>query len=174
LEHHERQARINLLGVRLQELQLTSGSAWPTLTPLEQSNLIEVAAASAVKPPSDDARQITIPPEAEYGIRVSKEKAALRVTAVIDPLSRAAQKLSSLLVLLRSTMEVEIKVILVPQVNPTDLTLKNFFRFVVPEMRFTTDGKYAKFPNPPLIRGPLLRCVLVLTFGTHCVLMQQD
>eukprot|EP00873_Tetraselmis_striata_P021635 jgi/Tetstr1/441899/TSEL_030108.t1 len=58
----------------------------------------------------------------------------LEITAVVDPLTAGAQKLVALLVFLRDTVAPRIRVWLNPALNLSELPLKSFFRFALPDM----------------------------------------
>lgn len=82
------------------------------------------------------------------------------IVAVLDPASKSAQKLASILILLRQVINCDMKVFLCAVEQHSDMPVKNFYRFVIePEIRFTPDGKvadgpYAKFTGLPA--SPLL------------------
>ncbi|XP_065075789.1 UDP-glucose:glycoprotein glucosyltransferase [Ochlerotatus camptorhynchus] len=90
----------------------------------------------------------------------SKDLPFFEVVAVLDPASRGAQKLSSLLILLRNVINCNMRLILCAVDRHSDMPVKTFYRFVVePELQFTSDGKlapgpYAKFVGLPA--NPLL------------------
>lgn len=79
----------------------------------------------------------------------------LEIVAVLDPASKGAQKLSSILTLLRTTINCNMKVFLCPVEQHSDMPVKNFYRFVIePEVQFLlngklSDGAYAKFTGLP-------------------------
>lgn len=69
------------------------------------------------------------------------------VVAVLDPASRAAQKLSPMLNMLRTVLNSDMKVFLCAVDKHSDLPVKNFYRFVVDtELRFDKEGKMEKGP----------------------------
>jgi UDP-glucose:glycoprotein glucosyltransferase len=55
----------------------------------------------------------------------------LVVTAVLDPLSEAAQKIAPLLRTLRDVLGLRVRVVLVPPLEVSELPLKKFYRFVL-------------------------------------------
>ncbi|XP_055601750.1 UDP-glucose:glycoprotein glucosyltransferase [Uranotaenia lowii] len=77
------------------------------------------------------------------------------VVAVLDPASKGAQKLSSLLVLLRNVINCNMRLFLCAVDKHSDMPVKTFYRFVVePELKFSSEGKlaagpYAKFSGLP-------------------------
>lgn len=88
------------------------------------------------------------------------DAAAFDISAVVDPVSRGAQKLGPILQTLQSVLNCNIKVFLNSVEKNSDMPLKSFYRFVLePEIQFTEDGKQlpgptAKFINMP--QSPLL------------------
>ncbi|XP_043650860.1 UDP-glucose:glycoprotein glucosyltransferase [Drosophila teissieri] len=82
------------------------------------------------------------------------------VTAVLDPASRAAQKLTPILILLRQVLNCQLNLYLIPVPQHSDMPVKNFYRYVVePEVQFEvnggrSDGPLAKFSGLPA--NPLL------------------
>lgn len=77
------------------------------------------------------------------------------VVAVVDPTSRGAQKLSSILILLRNVINCDLKLFLCAVDKHSDMPIKNFYRYVVePELQFIdgvklTEGPVAKFIGLP-------------------------
>lgn len=77
------------------------------------------------------------------------------ISAILDPASRSAQKLAPILILLRSTINCNMKVFLTPVNQHSDMPVKNFYRYVVePEVQFLpsgelADGPIAKFTGLP-------------------------
>ncbi|EDV52300.1 UDP-glucose:glycoprotein glucosyltransferase [Drosophila erecta] len=82
------------------------------------------------------------------------------VAAVLDPASRAAQKLTPILILLRQVLNCQLNLYLIPVPQHSDMPVKNFYRYVVePEVQFElnggrSDGPLAKFSGLPA--NPLL------------------
>jgi len=71
-----------------------------------------------------------------------EKRAAIDVVAVVDPLSRTAQRLAPLLRLLRSALNCDLKIVMNPKAKLSELPLKRFYRFVLPsEPEFTAEGK---------------------------------
>ncbi|KAK5983697.1 UDP-glucose:glycoprotein glucosyltransferase, partial [Trichostrongylus colubriformis] len=78
----------------------------------------------------------------------------MNIVAVLDPLSRSAQKLSAILQLLRKSINCDVKIVLNPIPKLSELPLKRFYRYVaVPEIQFDKSGKIienqARFNNLP-------------------------
>lgn len=69
------------------------------------------------------------------------------INAVVDPASRSAQKLAPILILLRNTINCNMKVFLTPVNQHSDMPVKNFYRYVVePEIQFLPNGELADGP----------------------------
>lgn len=69
------------------------------------------------------------------------------IVAVVDPASRSAQKLSSILILLRNIINCHMRVFMLPVPQHSDMPVKNFYRYVVePEVQFLPNGHQAKGP----------------------------
>ncbi|CAJ0583195.1 unnamed protein product, partial [Mesorhabditis spiculigera] len=68
-------------------------------------------------------------------------RATIDVVAVIDPLSREAQKLSPILQLLRKSINCDLKLIMNPKSKLSELPLKRFYRYVADfELQFDAAG----------------------------------
>ncbi|CAJ0934962.1 unnamed protein product, partial [Mesorhabditis belari] len=71
-------------------------------------------------------------------------RATLDVFAVVDPLSREAQKLAPILHLLRKTVNCDIKIVMNPKAKLSELPLKRFYRYVAAaELQFDSAGQIA-------------------------------
>lgn len=69
------------------------------------------------------------------------------IVAVLDPASKAAQKLSPLLIMLRTVLNSDMRVFLCAVDKHSDMPVKNFYRFVIDtELRFDKDGKLENGP----------------------------
>ncbi|XP_023293347.2 UDP-glucose:glycoprotein glucosyltransferase [Lucilia cuprina] len=69
------------------------------------------------------------------------------INAVVDPASRSAQKLAPILILLRNTVNCNMKVYLTPVNQHSDMPVKNFYRYVVEtEIQFLPNGELAEGP----------------------------
>lgn len=67
--------------------------------------------------------------------------------AVVDPVSRGAQKLAPILATLYQVLNAEIKIYLNPVDRNSDMPLKSYYRFVLePEIRFHDDGSLSNGP----------------------------
>ncbi|XP_077554205.1 UDP-glucose-glycoprotein glucosyltransferase isoform X3 [Haemaphysalis longicornis] len=88
------------------------------------------------------------------------EEPAHEVVVIVDPVSRGAQKVSHLLLVLQNVINANVKVFFNCIDKHSDMPLKSYYRFVLePEPQFGLDGQlglgpYAKFVNMP--ETPLL------------------
>ncbi|XP_047366597.1 UDP-glucose:glycoprotein glucosyltransferase isoform X4 [Vespa velutina] len=85
---------------------------------------------------------------------VNPDEVTFDLIAIVDPVSRGAQKLGPILKTLEKTLNCHIKVFLNCLDKNSDMPLKSFYRFVLdPEPQFTTDGNFngaiAKFTKLP-------------------------
>ncbi|CAG9768969.1 unnamed protein product [Ceutorhynchus assimilis] len=102
---------------------------------------------------SDEYSVVKIP--AKYPDRV-----AFDLVAIVDPVSRGAQKIGPILQILQEVLNCNIKLFLNSVEKNSDMPVKSFYRFVLdPEIQFTEEGKQlpgpiARFNNMP--SSPLL------------------
>ncbi|KAK5645916.1 hypothetical protein RI129_004380 [Pyrocoelia pectoralis] len=77
------------------------------------------------------------------------------IAAIVDPVSRGAQKLGSILQIFQETLNCNIRVFLNCVEKNSDMPVKSFYRYVVePEIQFNSEGKQlsgpiARFSNMP-------------------------
>ncbi|KAL1514204.1 hypothetical protein ABEB36_003497 [Hypothenemus hampei] len=102
---------------------------------------------------SDEYSVIKIPPR-------HPDQVAFDLIAVVDPVSRGAQKIGPILQVLHDVLNANIRVFLNSLEKNSDMPVKSFYRFVLePEIQFSEDGKQlsgpiARFNNMPT--SPLL------------------
>ncbi|XP_060516530.1 UDP-glucose:glycoprotein glucosyltransferase isoform X2 [Cylas formicarius] len=88
------------------------------------------------------------------------DEVAFDLVAVVDPVSRGAQKLGPILQVLQEVLNCNIRVFLNSVEKNSDMPVKSFYRFILePEIHFSDDGKQiagpiARFTNMPT--SPLL------------------
>ncbi|XP_076685306.1 UDP-glucose-glycoprotein glucosyltransferase isoform X3 [Andrena cerasifolii] len=100
----------------------------------------------------DDHSAIKIP-------AVSPEEVAFTLVAIVDPVSRGAQKLGPILKTLQQSLNCNVKVFLNCLDKNSDMPLKSFYRFVFePQLQFSADGhingamaKFMKLPTSSLL-----------------------
>lgn len=77
------------------------------------------------------------------------------IVAVVDPASRGAQKLASILLVLRNVVNSDLKVFMYAVEKHSDLPVKNFYRFVIEtEPQFTQDGRLTEGPIAKFVGLP--------------------
>jgi hypothetical protein len=79
----------------------------------------------------------------------SEGRSPIVATAILDPLSAEAQLAAPLLKVLRDELNIPVVVVLIPNVDITELPLRNFFRFVF-SPSFETESITAQFSKLPL------------------------
>ncbi|XP_043284000.1 UDP-glucose:glycoprotein glucosyltransferase isoform X2 [Venturia canescens] len=87
------------------------------------------------------------------------DEVAFNIMAIVDPVSRGAQKLGPILTTLQKSLNCNIKVFLNCVEKNSDMPLKSFYRFVLePELQFSSDGqlsgalaKFTKLPTSSLL-----------------------
>ncbi|MEW5302056.1 MAG: hypothetical protein WDW36_004866 [Sanguina aurantia] len=103
----------------------------------------------------------------EVGARDEAATASgLHITAILNPLTRQAQRLSQVLHMLRSSLNPVVKLYLNPQRDLSDMPLKSFYRYALPALlpSLTTPGHWA-VPLPPTATFPRLPSRRVLTIN---------
>uniref|UniRef100_A0A674F3N0 UDP-glucose ceramide glucosyltransferase-like 1 n=1 Tax=Salmo trutta TaxID=8032 RepID=A0A674F3N0_SALTR len=77
------------------------------------------------------------------------------MVAVVDPVTRDAQKLAPLLLVLKKLVNVNLRVFMNCQSKLSDLPLKSFYRYVLePEVLFQTDGSFSPGPMAKFLDMP--------------------
>ncbi|KAM6973039.1 UDP-glucose:glycoprotein glucosyltransferase 1 [Aplochiton taeniatus] len=77
------------------------------------------------------------------------------VVAVVDPVTRDAQKLAPLLLVLKQLVNVHLRVFMNCQSKLSDLPLKSFYRYVLePEVVFQADGSFSLGPMAKFLDMP--------------------
>uniref|UniRef100_A0A5F9C6B1 UDP-glucose:glycoprotein glucosyltransferase 1 n=1 Tax=Oryctolagus cuniculus TaxID=9986 RepID=A0A5F9C6B1_RABIT len=77
------------------------------------------------------------------------------VLAVIDPVTREAQRLTPLLLVLAQLLNVNLRVFMNCQSKLSDMPLKSFYRYVLePEISFSADNSFAKGPIAKFLDMP--------------------
>ncbi|TRY99699.1 hypothetical protein DNTS_029439 [Danionella cerebrum] len=88
-------------------------------------------------------------------IRPKEQQVYFDVVAVVDPVTRDAQKLAPLLLVLKQLVNVNMRVFMNCQSKLSDLPLKSFYRYVLePEISFMTDGSFAPGPMAKFLDMP--------------------
>ncbi|XP_029790655.1 UDP-glucose:glycoprotein glucosyltransferase 1 isoform X2 [Suricata suricatta] len=77
------------------------------------------------------------------------------IVAVIDPVTREAQRLAPLLLVLTQLINMNLRVFMNCQSKLSDMPLKSFYRYVLePEISFTADNSFAKGPIAKFLDMP--------------------
>ncbi|XP_066202027.1 UDP-glucose:glycoprotein glucosyltransferase 1 isoform X3 [Saccopteryx leptura] len=77
------------------------------------------------------------------------------VVAVVDPVTREAQRLAPLLLVLIQLINMHLRVFMNCQSKLSDMPLKSFYRYVLePEISFTSDNSFAKGPIAKFLDMP--------------------
>uniref|UniRef100_A0A8C8IYC8 UDP-glucose ceramide glucosyltransferase-like 1 n=1 Tax=Oncorhynchus tshawytscha TaxID=74940 RepID=A0A8C8IYC8_ONCTS len=88
-------------------------------------------------------------------IRPTEGDVYFDMVAVIDPVTRDAQKLAPLLLVLKKLVNVNLRVFMNCQSKLSDLPLKSFYRYVLePEVLFQTDGSFSPGPLAKFLDMP--------------------
>ncbi|KAG3274342.1 UDP-glucose glycoprotein glucosyltransferase 1, transcript variant X2 [Ictidomys tridecemlineatus] len=77
------------------------------------------------------------------------------VMAVVDPVTREAQRLAPLLLVLTQLINMNLRIFMNCQSKLSDMPLKSFYRYVLePEISFTSDNSFAKGPIAKFLDMP--------------------
>ncbi|XP_069069835.1 UDP-glucose:glycoprotein glucosyltransferase 1 isoform X1 [Pleurodeles waltl] len=77
------------------------------------------------------------------------------VVAIVDPVTREAQRLSPLLTVLRQVINMNLRVFMNCQSKLSDMPLKSFYRYVLePEVSFTSENNFAPGPIAKFLDMP--------------------
>uniref|UniRef100_A0A8C8GDG2 UDP-glucose ceramide glucosyltransferase-like 1 n=1 Tax=Oncorhynchus tshawytscha TaxID=74940 RepID=A0A8C8GDG2_ONCTS len=88
-------------------------------------------------------------------IRPTEGEVYFDMVAVVDPVTRDAQKLAPLLLVLKKLVNVNLRVFMNCQSKLSDLPLKSFYRYVLePEVLFQTDGSFSPGPLAKFLDMP--------------------
>ncbi|XP_071373528.1 UDP-glucose:glycoprotein glucosyltransferase 1 [Centroberyx affinis] len=88
-------------------------------------------------------------------IRPTEGDVYFDVVAVVDPVTRDAQKLAPLLLVLKQLVNVNLRVFMNCQSKLSDMPLKSFYRYVLePEVAFQTDGSFSTGPLAKFLDMP--------------------
>ncbi|XP_033883583.3 UDP-glucose:glycoprotein glucosyltransferase 1-like isoform X1 [Acipenser ruthenus] len=88
-------------------------------------------------------------------VRPKEEEVYFDVVAIMDPATRAAQKLAPLLTVLSQLINMNLRVFMNCQSKLSDLPLKSFYRYVLePEITFMVDNSFAPGPIAKFLDMP--------------------
>lgn len=91
--------------------------------------------------------------ESELVIRQYGETPLLQVSAYVDPLSEAAQRMSSLLIMLHRQLGASIELVLAPSSNYAEFPLERFYRYLFDKKMTVKSGRveFKKLPITPIL-----------------------
>ncbi|XP_010523682.1 PREDICTED: UDP-glucose:glycoprotein glucosyltransferase isoform X2 [Tarenaya hassleriana] len=142
--------------------EIIEGVEWRTMDPdLLTSEFLSdvfmfVSSAMATRDRGSESARFEILNSQYSAVVMGNETATIHIDAVIDPLSPVGQKLASLLRVLGKHVETSMRIILNPVSSLADIPLKNYYRYVLPNMDdfsstgFVVNGPRAFFANMPL------------------------
>ncbi|KAM4625190.1 UDP-glucose:glycoprotein glucosyltransferase 1 [Polymixia lowei] len=88
-------------------------------------------------------------------IRPKEGEVYFDVIAVVDPVTRDAQKLAPLLLVLKQLVNLNLRVFMNCQSKLSDMPLKSFYRYVLePEVMFQADGSFSHGPMAKFLDMP--------------------
>ncbi|XP_044750165.1 UDP-glucose:glycoprotein glucosyltransferase [Coccinella septempunctata] len=130
---------------------------------ITSDSLLKIISLLISKPQSKSRFEVKGETETHSVVKIPARHAdsvAFELTAIVDPVSRGAQKLGPILQVLHEVLNCNIRIFLNSVEKNSDMPLKSFYRFVLEkEIQFSENGKQlpgpiAKFANMPT--SPLL------------------
>ncbi|KAF4089528.1 hypothetical protein AMELA_G00068190 [Ameiurus melas] len=122
------------------------------------SDLVMKVDALLSSQPKGEARVehgFTIDRHSAVKIRPKEEEVYFDIVAVVDPVTRDAQKLAPLLLVLKQLVNVNLRVFMNCQSKLSDMPLKSFYRYVLePEVTFMADNRLALGPMAKFLDMP--------------------
>jgi len=85
------------------------------------------------------------------GANSSEMEALVTLTGVVDPLSKGAQRLASFLVFARDQLGLPIRLVFAPNVQVSELPLKNFYRFALSMHGSEPHAKFQSLPRQHIL-----------------------
>lgn len=124
--------------------------------------VMQIASLLVPRPQTRSRYDVTFHGDTYSAIKVpaaNPKDVAFNLIAVVDPVSRGAQKLGAILSTLMQTLNCNIKIFLNCVDKNSDMPLKSFYRFVFdPELQFSTEGqliggtaRFTKLPTSSLL-----------------------
>ncbi|XP_060034152.1 UDP-glucose:glycoprotein glucosyltransferase 1 [Erinaceus europaeus] len=122
------------------------------------SDLVMKVDALLSAQPKGDARieyQLFEDRHSAIKLRPKEGETYFDVVAVIDPVTREAQRLAPLLLVLTQLINMNLRVFMNCQSKLSDMPLKSFYRYVLePEISFTSENSFAKGPIAKFLDMP--------------------
>ncbi|XP_076033465.1 UDP-glucose-glycoprotein glucosyltransferase isoform X2 [Oratosquilla oratoria] len=125
--------------------------------------IMQITAVLQTKPQSKPRHTLPHRSEEHSVIHIAPkvpEQPAFDIVGVFDPVSKAAQKVGPILMVLQEVVNAQIRVFLNAQEKHSEMPLKSYFRYVLePEPQFTTEGdltsgplaKFTSLPASPIL-----------------------
>ncbi|CAG5096209.1 Similar to Uggt: UDP-glucose:glycoprotein glucosyltransferase (Drosophila melanogaster) [Cotesia congregata] len=131
-------------------------------TEISDDVIMQITSLLVLRPQTQSRYDIPYSGDEHSVIKVPAAKsneAAFNLIAIVDPVSRGAQKLGAILSTLQQSLNCNIKIFLNCVDKNSDMPLKSFYRFVFdPELQFNADGqlvgaqaKFTKLPTSSLL-----------------------
>nr|CAH7747311.1 unnamed protein product [Callosobruchus chinensis] len=130
---------------------------------ISSNDLVRIVSLLVSRPQTKSRFEIPFAADSHSVIKLpasNPDEVAFDIVAIVDPVSRGAQKIGPILQVLQEVLNCNIRVFLNSVEKNSDMPVKSFYRFVIePEIQFSEDGKQlpgpiAKFSNMP--SSPLL------------------
>ncbi|KAJ7002680.1 UDP-glucose:glycoprotein glucosyltransferase isoform X1 [Populus alba x Populus x berolinensis] len=156
LETMEFKQRVKHIGEIIEEVQWQDVDPDMLTSKFVSDIIMYVSSAMAMRERSSESARFEILNAEHSAVIIDNENSSVHIDAVVDPLSAAGQKVSSLLRVLRKYVQPSMRIVLNPMSSLVDLPLKNYYRYVVPTMDdfsstdLTVNGPKAFFANMPL------------------------
>uniref|UniRef100_A0A3Q3WAW8 Uncharacterized protein n=1 Tax=Mola mola TaxID=94237 RepID=A0A3Q3WAW8_MOLML len=98
---------------------------------------------------------LSVPATFAVKIRPKEGQMYFDVVAVVDPVTRDAQKLAPLLLVLKKLVNVNLRIFMNCQSKLSEIPLKSFYRYVLePEVAFQADGSFSPGPLAKFLDMP--------------------
>ncbi|KAK0098278.1 hypothetical protein PV326_009913 [Microctonus aethiopoides] len=119
--------------------------------------IMQIASLLVPRPQSRSRYDVPFSGDEHSAVKIPAAKpneVAFNLIAIVDPVSRGAQKLGAILSTLQQSLNCNIKIFLNSVDKNSDMPLKSFYQFVFePELQFNADGQlvgaFAKFTKVP-------------------------
>ncbi|XP_047673638.1 UDP-glucose:glycoprotein glucosyltransferase 1 isoform X1 [Tachysurus fulvidraco] len=122
------------------------------------SDLVMKVDALLSSQPKGEARiEYSFPMERHSAVKIrpKEEEVYFDIVSVVDPVTRDAQKLAPLLLVLKQLVNVNMRIFMNCQSKLSDMPLKSFYRYVLePEVTFMADNSFALGPIAKFLDMP--------------------
>lgn len=110
------------------------------ITPVLQQAKVEMQFSSDVMGRIQDSLEHMHATKIVSGSQTSPGSVLIKLDAVLNPVSKEAQKISQLLDFIRSSLNPHINVYLNTPLDLSEMPLKQYYRFALPALEYTEDG----------------------------------